>query len=123
MCPTGCCPYSPAGRLGRVCNMGPVYMRDSVNIHLHNCSVALIPNDLPCRNCDLQWSPIPVYELKNVSLCIRDESGNHDLGIKDCYDPVPSNFTTLGSLPEQVDLVCGGTAYSCVPSNSKGTCY
>uniref|UniRef100_A0AAY5L3L8 Envelope protein n=1 Tax=Esox lucius TaxID=8010 RepID=A0AAY5L3L8_ESOLU len=97
---------------------------DSMTINLHNCSAPAIPEKLRLRDCAQIWSPIPVYELHNVSLCITGASGAaQSLGQSDCSTTTQTNFTTLGALPEQVYIVCGGKAYSCIPRDASGVCY
>uniref|UniRef100_A0AAY5KKM9 Uncharacterized protein n=1 Tax=Esox lucius TaxID=8010 RepID=A0AAY5KKM9_ESOLU len=94
------------------------------NDHQFACSTPLISEKLSFRDCAQTWPSIPVYELHNVSLCITDAPGaTRSLGQSDCPTTTQANFTALGALPEQVYIVCGGTAYSCIPRDTGGVCY
>uniref|UniRef100_A0AAQ4Q9N1 Uncharacterized protein n=1 Tax=Gasterosteus aculeatus aculeatus TaxID=481459 RepID=A0AAQ4Q9N1_GASAC len=93
----------------------------------------LIPTRPQSRDCTKPAPPIPVHPLTNVSCCINfcALDGFH-LGTSDCSCDIIS-FTTESkdlALPEQVYLVCGNIAYSCVPvignlhkKSDTGKCY
>lgn len=99
----------------------------------HNCTQPIIPIRPSDRNCTKPTPPIPVHPQTNVDLCFHFSTiEGFFLGKSDCTKLVVSlSSATEGlALPEQAHLVCGNSAYSCVPKIGTtlkkpvtGTCY